>query len=105
MDVKPLPDTRVLNTQGAFTPYLGEGSVLAELTVQRAQPFGREFDKGWVSENPTVRLNFPEGGDPTGMYGGEVQRSIRGSERRSVDRLGVRGSDGGVWVEIRVIMV
>ena len=72
MGVKPLPDTRVLNTQGAFTPYLGEGSVLAELTVQRAQPFGREFDKGWVSENPTVRLNFPEGGDPTGMYGGEV---------------------------------
>ena len=55
MGVKPLPDTRVLNTQGAFTPYLGEGSVLAELTVQRAQPFGREFDKGWVSENPTVR--------------------------------------------------
>ena len=55
MGVKPLPDTRVLNMQGAFTPYLGEGSVLAELTVQRAQPFGREFDKGWVSENPTVR--------------------------------------------------
>ena len=43
MGVKPLPDTRVLNTQGAFTPYLGEGSVLAELTVQRDSPSVESF--------------------------------------------------------------